>query len=69
MMQIDYIGTLVPQPRMLVRMAMRHRSFPALVRMLVVLIMDMEMLMHEWLMNVLQLGQISGRPYSCSNAR
>lgn len=47
---------------MSVRMAMRFRSFPAFVLVLVMLVMNMKMLVRGRLMPVLKLDRIVGRP-------
>ena len=53
---------LVPDAGVAVGMAMRLRSFPAFMGMLMVLVMDMQVLVVERLVQVFDLAGITGRP-------
>ena len=64
MVQIDNVGVLVRDRRMPVRMAVRLRSLPALVCMLVVLVVNVGVLVVERLVTVLNFRGVARRPES-----
>ena len=67
--EIDDVAVLVFQGLVPVRMAVRLRSFPTLVRVLVVLVVDMQVLVIEGLVQVLQIGGIAGWPHHQGDRR
>ena len=62
MVKVDNVGVPVFHRGVPVRMAMRLRSFPARVLMLVVRIVDMQVLVLGCLVPVLQLARFVSRP-------
>ena len=65
MVIVDHKRVPMREPGMPVRMGVRFRPFPALMLMLMVRVVNVAVFVAKFLVDMLDLNRIAGRPQAC----